>query len=127
MLVGSLILIPSYLVMGLTQMNPVPAMIALGLSFSLVPAALWPAVPLLVQEKAVGTAFGLMTMAQNVGLAVLPWIIGRLRDTTQDYTSGLLVFAALGLAGSLFSLLLRRSDLGQGGLLEKGEDRDALT
>ena len=77
--------------------------------------------------KAVGTAFGLMTMAQNVGLAVLPWIIGRLRDTTQDYTSGLLVFAALGLAGFLFSLLLKHSDAQQGGILEKVETQDPPT
>ncbi|MFQ5930175.1 MAG: MFS transporter, partial [Acidobacteriota bacterium] len=121
MLAGSLMLIPCHLAMGLTEMNPIPAMIVLGFSFSLVPAALWPAIPLLVEERSVGTAFGLMTMVQNFGLAAFPWIIGRLRDATQHYTAGMVVFAALGLMGFIFSLLLRRTDAQKGAVLEKVE------
>lgn len=121
MLAGSLMLIPCHLAMGLTEWNPIPSMIVLGFSFSLVPAALWPAVPLLVDGKAIGTAFGLMAMVQNFGLAIFPWIIGSLRDTSQDYTAGMMVFAALGLLGFIFSLLLRQSDAQAGGMLDKIE------
>lgn len=121
MLAGSLILIPCHLAMGLTDWNPIPSMIVLGFSFSLVPAALWPAVPLLVDGKTIGTAFGLMTMIQNLGLAIFPWIIGSLRDTSQDYTNAMMVFATLGLLGLIFSLLLRQSDAQAGGILDKIE------
>ncbi len=119
MLIGSALLIPCYLVMGLTTLSPIPAMALLGFAFSLVPAALWPAVPLIVEEKSVGTAFGLMTMVQNVGLAVFPWVIGRLRDATADYTIGMLVFASLGVFAVAFSLLLRRADARAGSTLER--------
>ena len=59
---------------------PLLPMILLGAAFVLVPAAMWPAVPLIVEKNRVGTAFGLMTMIQNVGLALFPWLNGRLRD-----------------------------------------------
>ena len=40
----------------------------IGIAFSLVPAVLWPAVPYLVTPNRLGTAYGLMTMVQNIGL-----------------------------------------------------------
>ncbi len=121
MMVGSVMLIPCYLVMGFTHVSPVAPMVVLGLAFSLVPAALWPSVPLLVEAKSVGTAFGLLTMIQNFGLAAFPWVIGALRDATQTYTSGMAVFASLGLLGFLFATLLKRADSRAGGGLERAE------
>jgi MFS family permease len=121
MIFGSLLLVPCYLTLGLTTVNPIFPMALLGFAFSLVPAALWPAVPLLVEEKTIGTAFGLMTMVQNLGLAAFPWIIGALRDTSEGYTGGMLVFASLGIVGFFFALLLKRADARAGGVLEKVE------
>jgi len=110
MIFGSLILIPSHLTMGLTRIYPVFPMIALGAAFVLVPAALWPSVPLLVRKERVGTAFGLMTAIQNVGMALFPLLNGLLRDLTKTYTASLLMFAGLGVAGLVFALLLKRAD-----------------
>lgn len=121
MMIGSLMIIPCYLMMGLTRSTPVAPMVVLGLAFSLVPAAMWPSVPLIVETKSVGTAFGLMTMIQNFGLATFPWLIGRLRDATQTYTSGMMVFASLGVLGFVFAILLRRADARAGGSLERPE------
>ena len=120
MIFGALLLIPCHLMMGLTTFNPIVPMALLGFAFSLVPAALWPAVPLIVEEKSVGTAFGLITMVQNFGLAAFPWIVGSLRDATQTYTAGMMVFASLGVAGLIFALLLKRADAKAGGSLERG-------
>ncbi|MFB3095675.1 MAG: MFS transporter [Candidatus Acidiferrales bacterium] len=119
MIFGALLLIPCHLMMGLTTFNPIVPMAVLGFAFSLVPAALWPAVPLIVEEKSVGTAFGLITMVQNFGLAAFPWIVGSLRDVTQTYTAGMMVFASLGVAGLIFALLLKRADAKAGGSLER--------
>lgn len=119
MIIGSLILIPSHLLMGLTKLNPVFPMIALGAAFVLVPAALWPSIPLIVRQERVGTAFGLLTAIQNIGLGLFPLLNGLLRDKTESYTSSLIMFAGLGLVGLTFSLLLRRADAREGHRLER--------
>jgi len=45
MVVGALIMIPAHLLLGITHWNPIPMMAMLGVSFVLVPAAMWPSVP----------------------------------------------------------------------------------
>jgi MFS family permease len=120
MVVGSLLLIPAHLLLGITNWNPIPMMAVLGVSFVLVPAAMWPSVPLVVEEKRVGTAFGLMTMIQNGGLALFPLLNGWLRDRTGSYTSTQIMFASLGVVGLVFSILLLRADKRNGGALEAG-------
>jgi MFS family permease len=119
MILGSLIMIPSHALMGLTHVNPVFPMIALGAAFVLVPAAMWPSIPLIVSKERVGTAFGLMTAIQNIGLALFPLLNGLLRDITKTYTASMLMFAGLGFWGLVFALLLKRADARSGGTLEK--------
>lgn len=118
MIWGSLILIPCYLLMGLTTIYPAIPMVILGAAFVLVPAAMWPSVPLIVPKRAVGTAFGLMTFIQNIGLGLFPFLNGWLRDTTQTYSASMIMFASLGLFGLVFAILLKRADARQGDVLE---------
>jgi MFS family permease len=125
MVVGSLILIPAHLIMGITHWNPIPSMIALGAAFVLVPAAMWPSVPLVVEEKRVGTAFGLMTAIQNLGLGLFPALNGKLRDVTGTYTATQVMFAGLGVVGLIFAFLLLRSDKRHGNTLERGKQQEA--
>jgi len=115
---GSLILIPCHLLMGLTRVFPVWPMAALGVAFVLVPAALWPSVPLLVRKERVGTAFGLMTAIQNIGLGGFSLLNGLLRDATKSYTASSIMFASLGILGLIFAFLLKRADGREGGILE---------
>jgi MFS family permease len=124
MVVGSLMLIPAHLIMGITHWNPVPSMIVLGAAFVLVPAAMWPSVPLVVEEKRVGTAFGLMTAIQNMGLGLFPLLNGKLRDATGTYTATQIMFACLGVAGLIFAFLLLQSDRRHGGKLEQGKHKE---
>ncbi|MCC6132544.1 MAG: MFS transporter [Acidobacteria bacterium] len=126
MMAGSLLMIPAYLTMAFTTVPPYLPMIVLGAAFVLVPAAMWPAVPLVVEKDRVGTAFGLMTMIQNIGLALFPWLNGKLRDATHDYQASLVMFATLGACGLLFAVLLWKSDRTAGRVLEKpGEEAAA--
>lgn len=118
MIIGSLLMIPAHLLMGITYVNPVIWNVVLGAAFVLVPAAMWPSVPLVVPKNRVGTAFGLMTMLQNVGLGLFPWVNGRLRDMTGDYTASQIMFASLGLLGFVFAILLRRADARNNNVLE---------
>ena len=118
MLLGALLMIPCYLVLGFTMAPPWLPMLLLGAAFVLVPAAMWPAVPLIVEKNRVGTAFGLMTMIQNLGLAFFPWMNGRLRVLTHTYQSSMVMFALLGATGFVFALLLLRADRRAGAPLE---------
>ena len=119
MVIGSLLMVPAHLVMGIAHISPVYPMIALGAAFVLVPACLWPSVPLIVEESRVGTAFGLMTACQNIGLLTFPYLNGALRDQTHGYTASQIMFAALGTAGLACAFLLLRADRREGGRLER--------
>ncbi len=118
MIAGSLLMIPCHLAMGLTKIYPAYPMILLGFAFVLVPAALWPSVPLIVRAERVGTAFGLMTAIQNTGMALFPVLNGALRDATGSYVASQVMFASLGLVGLIFALLLKRADRREGRGLE---------
>ncbi len=136
MVFGSGMLLAVHLSLALTYLTPFVAMFVLGIAFSLVPAAMWPGVARVVEEKRLGTAYGLMTWIQNLGLFAFPTIAGWVLDKTNpnvtpelvesgaasyDYTYTVLMFAALGLAGFLFSYLLKREDARAGNRLELPE------
>jgi MFS family permease len=110
MIAGSLLMIPCHLAMGLTRIYPAYPMILLGFAFVLVPAAMWPSVPLIVRSERVGTAFGLMTAIQNIGLGLFPLLNGLLRDKTGTYVASQVMFASLGLIGLVFAILLKHAD-----------------
>ncbi|MDW3229991.1 MAG: MFS transporter [Acidobacteriota bacterium] len=123
MIVGSLILVPCHLLMGLTMIYPAYPMIFLGIAFVLVPAAMWPSIPMVVREERTGTAFGLMTAIQNIGLGLFPLVNGFLRDKTHSYTASSIMFAGLGLLGLVFALLLKRADTREGHILERSRKK----
>ena len=118
MIAGSFLMIPAYFLLALTTLPPAVPMIILGAAFVIVPAALWPSVPLIIEKNRVGTAYGLLTMIQNVGLMVFPWLNGRLRVATQSYTASMLMFASLGVIGLGLAVALHKADRKKGALLE---------
>lgn len=130
MIMGSILLIASHLTLGLTYVSPYVAMFILGMAFSLVPAAMWPSVAMIVEEKKLGTAYGVMASIQNLGLMGFPILAGYLLDFTNqgvkldsgqlDYTWTILMFAVLGLCGLVFAFLLKNADAKSSGYgLEK--------
>jgi MFS family permease len=121
MVLGSLLMVPAHLLLGLTHTPPLFPMIVLGAAFVLVPACIWPSVPLIVDARCVGTAFGLMTAIQNLGLATFPVANGALRDATHGYTASQIMFGMLGFCGLIFSILLLRADRREGGHLERAK------
>ena len=93
-------------------------MIVLGLSFSLVPAALWPALPLIVKDKQLGTAYGVIAMVQNVGLFAFPIAAGAIKDLSGSYNPAMIMFAALGVLGLIFAIWLKSIEAKGGHFLE---------
>ncbi len=93
--------------------------LVLGSSFSLVPAALWPSVPKLVDEKIIGSAYALIFWIQNIGLWLFPILIGNVLTRTNapgtgpdelNYTWALVMLACLGVAALLIGLYLKVVD-----------------
>lgn len=121
MMFGSLILVPVYLIMAYTNVTLYIPMAMMGLTFSLIPAVMWPSVAIIVDEAKLGTAYGLMTMIQNIGLAGFNFIIGWANDFSGGYSLGMWIFSSLGFFGLLFAFLLRKSEMGPNSHgLEKG-------
>ena len=105
--------------------------LVLGASFSLVPAALWPSVPKLVDEKIIGSAYALIFWIQNIGLWLFPLLIGKVLDKTNadviadmnagvidaetaavsyNYTWPLVMLACLGVAALILGIILKAVD-----------------
>lgn len=95
------------------------AIVLLGISFSLVPASLWPSVPKLVDGKLLGSAYAVIFWIQNIGLYAVPMIIGGVLASTNtdvfnplsyNYTAPMLIFASFGILALVFGLLLKALD-----------------
>ena len=86
----------------------------MGIAFSLIPAAMWPSVALIIDQERLGTAYGLMTMIQNIGLAGFNLLIGYVNDASGGYTVGMWIFSLLGFAGMFFAYSLKKADLNSG-------------
>jgi MFS family permease len=93
------------------------ATVLLGISFSVVPAVLWPAVARYCTAEQLGTAYGLMTALQQGGVFIANIAAGYVNDTSgasaanpAGYDTMLWFFGLLSLAAFVFAaLLFRRS------------------
>jgi MFS family permease len=137
MFIGSLLLLPLFLVV--TYLPPgqdvslsVPflgdytwpltlliVMLLLGIAFSMIPAIMWPSVAYIVEEKRLGSGYSLMTLCQQVGMALIPWVIGYTNDLFQagpenpdGYAPGMWIFTILASFGLIFSFLLWKEETG---------------
>lgn len=90
----------------------------LGVSFSLVPASMWPSVPKIIDEKVLGSAYCLIFWIQNIGLCLVPLLIGKLRVWTDGYLVPMIVFASFGVLAFIFSFFLMAEDRKKGYGLE---------
>ena len=141
---GAMLLICCHLIFAFVLPETKSALLAystivlLGISFALVPAALWPSVPKIIDEKVLGSAYCLIFWVQNIGLCFVPKLIGSLLTSTNednpavvaakaanadfipyDYTVPLVVFAGFGVLALLIALYLKAVDKKRGYGLEE--------
>lgn len=93
--------------------------VILGVSFSLVPAALWPSVPKIIDPVILGSAYSLIFWIQNIGLCFVPLIIGITLKATGGYLVPMLIFASLGVLALILSFALKAFDKKKGFGLEE--------
>ncbi len=99
--------------------------IILGIAFSLVPSALWPAVAKIIPEKQLGSAYALIFWIQNIGLWGIPLAVGIVLDKTNpgvaaaknagenvsyNYSVTWLIFVGLTIVALLMAFWLKAED-----------------
>lgn len=83
---SAVILLFVHLLMGFTPLNPIFSLSLLGIAYSLFGAALWPMVPILVHNPGLlGTAYGVITVALNIALTVVPLIVARILSASSYF------------------------------------------
>ncbi|MDR1415818.1 MAG: MFS transporter [Prevotellaceae bacterium] len=134
MIIGALMLVGIHALFAAPGVSSwiyaVGLMVALGVAFSLVPSAMWPSVPKIIPEKQLGTAYSLIFWVQNIGLMVVPYLIGVVLDRfcktasdegtiSYDYTIPMLIFTAFAVLSLLVAVMLTREDKKSGYGLER--------
>ena len=120
--VGTVLLPVTFMVLSLTDLSPWISTVLMGVSFSLVPAIIWPSTTLVVEPRRLGTALGVITMLQSLGLWGSNRIAGWLADEAgasaanpAGYETMILYFALLSLTALACALLLWRRESGPNG------------
>ncbi len=113
MTIGTLMMPLTFLVLGATSWSLWISTALMGISFSVVPAVIWPATAMLVAPARLGTAYGLVNVLQNVGLAACNLAAGWLNDRAQagpgnpaGFDAMLWFFGGLAFVAFLFVALL---------------------
>ena len=139
LILGALLMIVCHLTVALVlpafpnKIIAYTAIVVLGVSFSLVPASLWPSVPKIMDKRFLGSAYSLIFWVQNFGLSLTPMLVGWVleksnpgvaeqieagADVSYNYMFPMLVFVGLGVLALLFALLLKAMDKRKGYGLE---------
>lgn len=110
------------------------ALILLGIAYSIYASSLWPSIPLIVKPHALATAFGMCTSIQQVGLTLIPFLVGVFLHTPTDdnpygtpgnypnygYVDMMLLLAGTSLFGTGINIWLYCDDIkNRGGVLNK--------
>lgn len=133
MLIGSIMLTIVHLLFAMPVLNvwwfAIIVMIVLGIAFSLVPSAMWPSVPKIIPMKQLGSAYAIIFYIQNIGLSMVPLLIGWVIETyststtpqgiTYDYTVPMLIFATFGAVAIGIAIMLKKEDAQKGYGLEE--------
>lgn len=126
MIIGSVMLAIVHVLFALPLLNvwwfAIFIMVLLGIAFSLVPSAMWPSVPKIIPLKQLGTAYSIIFYIQNIGLSMVPVLIGWvienfsvIKDETgiiidYDYTIPMSIFAIFGFVAISIAVMLKKED-----------------
>ena len=104
MITGAILVFCAHLIIGFApsvQFYGYAAIVLLGIGYSLVPSAMWPTVPKIIPEKNLGTAYSMIYWIQNMGMMLVPIIVGSImkKNTGNDIRAAVhseYVFVSLG-------------------------------
>ncbi len=130
MVIGSILLTIVHIIFAIPDVTSVAVaiamMIVLGIAFGLVPSAMWPSVPKIIPMQLLGTAYAVIFYIQNIGLSLVPILIGKVNQANTDpttgnidYTTTMIIFAAFGAIAIVIAFLLKLEDRKKGYGLQK--------
>lgn len=121
-LVAPLLIVIVHTLLGYSDVSPVGPLVGQGLAYTGFAAVFWPAVPLVVEEKLTGLAFGVVTSLLNAACAVFPLIVAAVYNTSGDrYIPNVeLMFILLGVIGVVVGIYLNYYDYQHGSVLNRG-------
>lgn len=97
MIIGSVLLLGIHLLFSIPVLDSsiiaIILMIGMGLSFSLVPSAMWPSLAKITPQRQLGSAYAIIFWIQNGGLTLVPYYIGYLlRNYCESEVNGQVVY-----------------------------------
>jgi MFS family permease len=125
MIIGAALLVLVHAVFSFPGLNnwvvAVVLMVVLGIAFSLVPSAMWPSLAKIIPEKQLGSAYAMTFFIQNIGLAGVPLLIGKVLQNygitsqigdkiTYDYTLPEILFTGMAILALLVAIVLKIVD-----------------
>ena len=143
MIIGALAITIVHVGFGLPGVHQmwiaVVLLLLLGLGYAMLPAALWPSLAKIMPQKQYGTAIAMAFFIQNIGLMLVPMLIGKVLDKycvmasftggtvsypdniKYDYTLPQIIFALMGVCAIILAFALKRLDRKRGYGLDKGQ------
>ncbi|HVN45483.1 MAG TPA: MFS transporter [Steroidobacteraceae bacterium] len=120
--VGTVLLPVTLMVLSLTDLSPWLSTALMGVSFSMVPAIIWPATTLIVEPRRLGTGLGVITLLQNVALwgsnRIAGWLAtqaGAGPENPSGYDTMIWFFGAVSIAALVSVVLLWQRESGPHG------------
>jgi len=136
MFYGAILLTVSHLIFALVPNEAfnvpiaIVTIVILGTAFSLVPASMWPSLPKIVEDRYLGSAYGAIFWIQNIGLLLVPILIGwsltasnpgvseqikaGVEGVKYDYFIPELIFAGFGILAMILAVVLKVVDKKKG-------------
>ena len=104
LLVSVVTMVPFNAYLEWTKWTPIPALIVAGMSYSMVASCLWPSICMTVRDEVVGSANGIATSIQMIGIACSNLLVGFLKDKF-NYDAAMYYFMACSTVATLLSIV----------------------
>uniref|UniRef100_A0A8C8CLK1 Lysosomal dipeptide transporter MFSD1 n=1 Tax=Oncorhynchus tshawytscha TaxID=74940 RepID=A0A8C8CLK1_ONCTS len=123
--------LPVFGLLAFTFVPPLVSTIWLGVTYSFAAASMWPSIPLVVPQATLGTAMGLATSVQMVGIGISNLVVGQILGTKSSdakiplwrWQQMMIFMLANTIACIVTSVVLNIVDHRQGGILNKTTKR----
>lgn len=127
--------LPVFALLAFTFVPPLVSTLWLGVTYSFAAASMWPSIPLVVPQATLGTAMGLATSVQMIGIGVCNLIVGQILGTESsdvkiplERWQQVMFFMLANTIGCIVSsLILNIVDKRQGGTLNNTTKRSQET
>jgi len=117
LLLSSCTSILAYSLLVFSRVTPVVSLLLISFCLAITPPLLMASIPLTMERKHFGIAFGIVEVANAVGSTIGNIVIGYVRDSTGSYEIDMYIFLGMGVLSFLLCVVLHFADNASGGRL----------